>query len=64
MSTTVVIPATEHLVRTVLRFLEPAVHDYSSSAVVFQGKRPAHFLRKELAGRHGSACIPPRIFSL
>ncbi len=63
MSTTVVIPATEHLVRTVLRFLEPAVHDYSSSAVVFQGKRPAHFLRKELAGRHGSACIPPHIFS-
>ncbi len=63
MSTTLIIPASDNLVQTVLRFLEPAGDDYSSTAVVFPGKRPAHFLRKALAELHGTACIPPRVFS-
>ncbi|HAR96787.1 MAG TPA: hypothetical protein DCR97_12625 [Deltaproteobacteria bacterium] len=38
--------------------------DYSSSLVVFPGKRPAHFLRKILAERSGRSVVPPRIFSM
>ncbi len=38
--------------------------DYSSSLVIFPGKRPAHFLRKMLASKVGSGFIPPRVFSM
>lgn len=36
----------------------------SRTAVIFGGKRPALFLRKELAERHGRAYVPPVIFSV
>jgi len=39
-------------------------NDYSGSIVVFPGKRPAHFLRRHIAGKHGQAFIPPRTCSM
>ena len=38
--------------------------DFSQNLVVFPGKRPAHFLRKAVAEKIGSGCIPPVIFSI
>ena len=38
--------------------------DFSSSLVVFPGKRPPHFLRKALAKKIGSSFIPPVTFSI
>jgi hypothetical protein len=38
--------------------------DFSRSIIVFPGKRPAHVLRKKLAGQIGSSFIPPRIESI
>jgi ATP-dependent helicase/nuclease subunit B len=54
----------ENLIDAVLEELQPDGNDYSATAVLFQGKRPAPFLRKRLAERRGSACIPPIVFSL
>ncbi len=39
-------------------------HDYSGSLAVFPGRRPAHFLRKEISRIHGQAFLPPRICSM
>ncbi len=44
--------------------MESSTNDFSSSLVVFPGKRPAHFVRKALAERIGGSFIPPRIFSI
>jgi len=52
------------LVQEVLGCLLADGNDYSRNIVVFPGKRPAHFLRKALAERHGHALIPPRIFAM
>ena len=38
--------------------------DFSKNLVVFPGKRPAHFLRKIIAGRAGGSFIPPAILSM
>ena len=38
--------------------------DFSKNLVVFPGKRPAHFLRKIIAGRAGGSFIPPVILSM
>jgi ATP-dependent helicase/nuclease subunit B len=38
--------------------------DYSSSLVIFPGKRPSHFLRKGLADKEKSSFIPPLILSM
>jgi CRISPR/Cas system-associated exonuclease Cas4 (RecB family) len=38
--------------------------DFSMNLVVFPGKRPAHFLRKTIAGHAGSSIIPPVILSM
>lgn len=54
----------ESLIDAVMDSLPVECGDYSRYAIVFQGKRPAHFIRKALALRRGKACIPPRIFSL
>ena len=64
MSTVQFLSARDNLLDAVLACLQPEGDDYSSTAVLFQGKRPAHFLRKALALRRGSACVPPSIFSL
>ncbi|MDH4069073.1 MAG: hypothetical protein OEV30_01485, partial [Ignavibacteria bacterium] len=51
------------LVVEVIRHLGSERTDYSDALVVFPGKRPAHFLRKGLAG-NGRSCIPPMITSM
>ena len=64
MSTMRMLSAKENLLEAVLEYLPADRDDYSSTALLFQGKRPAHFIRKALAARRGRACIPPAIFSL
>ena len=63
LSKTLVIEPTQKLIETVVSLIEPSGADYSRTAIVFPGKRPAHFLRKLLAERIGHSFIPPRIFS-
>ena len=38
--------------------------DLSRTAIIFGGKRPALFLKRELAGKLGSAYIPPQFFTI
>ena len=64
MSERIVLSPTEHLIETVASHLEAQGRDFSTTAIVFPGKRPAHFLRKELAHRVGGSIIPPKIFSV
>ena len=64
MSERIVLSPTEHLIEAVASHLELQGRDYSKTAIVFPGKRPAHFLRKELAFRAGGSIIPPKIFSV
>ncbi|HDT15378.1 MAG TPA: PD-(D/E)XK nuclease family protein [Firmicutes bacterium] len=42
----------------------PGGRDFSRTAVVFGGKRPALYLNRELARRLKSAFIPPAVFSM
>ncbi len=58
------ISSLENLVEKVAEYLAGAEKDYSSSLVVFPGKRPSHFLRKALAGKEQSSFIPPLILSM
>lgn len=58
------ISPSESLVEKVAEHLIPVGKDYSSSLVVFPGKRPAHFVRKVLAEREQSSFIPPVILSI
>ena len=58
------LPRGEDLIRSVASVLSPGQTDYSQSAVIFPGKRPAHFLRRELARSAGTGLIPPKIFSI
>ncbi len=60
----VVIPLGQSLVEHVLVHLAGKDRDYSSSMVVFPGKRPSHFLRRALAAKVGSSFIPPTVFSM
>ncbi len=64
MSQHVIISPTQNLIHEVTSRLESRTNDFSSSIVVFPGKRPAHFVRKVLAGRIGGSFIPPRMFSI
>lgn len=64
MSEVRIISPRKNLIETVAGYLRPRGKDYSSSLVVFPGKRPAHFLRKFLAERAGTSIVPPRIFSI
>ncbi len=64
MNGRIVISPQDSLVKTVIDQLPKDIKDYSRIAVVFPGKRPAHFIRKELAVRVGSSFIPPKIFSI
>ncbi|GAB4485466.1 MAG: PD-(D/E)XK nuclease family protein [Thermodesulfovibrionales bacterium] len=59
-----VISARTGLIQAVIPLLEHEGRDYSRTLVVFPGRRPAHFLRKELAQRAGFGLIPPRILSM
>ena len=64
MSAVRIIAPGEPMIDAVAALLQPEGRDFSRSIVVFPGKRPAHFLRKTLGERTGSAIIPPRIFSI
>ncbi len=64
MSERIVLGPNEHLVETIAAQLGGKGKDLSDIAVVFPGKRPAHFLRKELARRIGGSFIPPKLFSV
>ncbi len=59
-----VLPAGTNIVAETASLLEPRGRDFSANLVVFPGRRPAHFLRRELALRTGSAFIPPVIHSV
>ncbi len=61
---TLVVPPGKSLIEEVLAHLTGNERDYSSSLVVFPGKRPSHFLRKQLAAKVGSSFIPPMVFSM
>jgi CRISPR/Cas system-associated exonuclease Cas4 (RecB family) len=58
------IPSSENLVEKVAEHLIGIEKDYSSSLVIFPGKRPSHFLRKVLADKEKSSFIPPLILSM
>ncbi|MBI1822502.1 MAG: PD-(D/E)XK nuclease family protein, partial [Nitrospirae bacterium] len=60
----IVTPRGADLIETLSSRLEGIEKDYSETLVVFPGKRPAHFLRRELARKSGSSVIPPRILSI
>lgn len=64
MSRHIIISPAQNLIHEVASRLESSTNDFSSSIVVFPGKRPAHFVRKALAERIGKSFIPPRIFSI
>ena len=61
---TLIIPPGKSLIEEVLAHLTGNERDYSSSLVVFPGKRPSHFLRKALAAKVASSFIPPMVFSM
>ena len=58
------ISPSENLVEKVAEHLIGIEKDYSSSLVIFPGKRPSHFLRKVLADKEKSSFIPPVILSM
>ncbi|HMK75217.1 MAG TPA: PD-(D/E)XK nuclease family protein [Thermodesulfobacteriota bacterium] len=58
------ISPSENLIEKVAEHLTPIGKDFSSSLVIFPGKRPSHFLRKVLADREKSSFIPPVILSM
>jgi ATP-dependent helicase/nuclease subunit B len=64
MNERIVIGPQDSLVGTIVSRLPDDTKDYSCIALVFPGKRPAHFIRKELAVRVGSSFIPPKIYSI
>jgi ATP-dependent helicase/nuclease subunit B len=58
------ISPTHPLIEEIVSHLSGAGRDYSSSLVVFPGKRPSHFLRKALAEKEEASLLPPRILSM
>ncbi len=52
------------LIEEILATIDPGVNDFSNLLVVFPGKRPPHFLRKELARKAGKPVIPPVTYSM
>lgn len=59
-----VLPAGTNIVAEAASLLQSRGQDFSGDLVVFPGRRPAHFLRREIALRMGSAFIPPVIHSI
>src|SRR5512140_1357035 len=64
MSNTIVIDPTQNVVETIISQMNLEESDFSRTAMVFPGKRPAHFVRKALGERLQRSFIPPRIFSV
>jgi len=64
MSRSLMLTAGSDLIAEVAELLLGSGRPLADSLVIFPGKRPAHFLRRELARSLGSAFRPPRILSL
>jgi CRISPR/Cas system-associated exonuclease Cas4 (RecB family) len=64
MTNALIIGQEENLIERTATLLSPPRKDYSNSLVVFPGRRPAHFLRRELAQRGKGSFIPPLILSM
>jgi CRISPR/Cas system-associated exonuclease Cas4 (RecB family) len=64
MSNPLIIDPQENLIEKTASVLRPRGKDYSHNLVVFPGRRPAHFLRKELAQQGKGSFIPPLILSM
>ncbi len=64
MSRRIVLGPRESMIDAVASCLDTTQSDHSATTIIFPGKRPAHFLRRELARRIGAAFIPPRIVSI
>jgi CRISPR/Cas system-associated exonuclease Cas4 (RecB family) len=64
VSRTVVIEPAESVVETVITMIGSDSADYSQTAIVFPGKRPAHFVRKAIGKKLNRSFIPPKIFSI
>ncbi len=64
MSKTLVIDPQESVVETIISLMNLEGSDFSGTVMVFPGKRPSHFVRKELGDRLKRSFIPPRIFSI
>ncbi len=64
MSNALIIGPQENLIERTASLVSPHRKDYSHNLVVFPGRRPAHFLRRELAQKGKSSFIPPLILSM
>lgn len=64
MSKALIIGPQENLIESTASLIGPPGKDYSHNLVVFPGRRPAHFLRRELAQRGKGSFIPPLILSM
>ena len=61
---TLIIPPGLSIIEEIVARMKGTARDYSSTAIIFPGKRPSHFLRKALSDRVGSSFIPPSVFSM
>lgn len=59
-----IIPPDKSIFEEIIPLLENDSLDYSSNLVVFPGKRPSHFLRKEISKHTNKSFIPPLILSM
>lgn len=64
MNNALIIGQQENLIERTAVLLSPPRKDYSHNLVVFPGRRPAHFLRRELAQKGKGSFIPPLILSM
>lgn len=64
MTKALIIGPQENLIERTASLIGPPRKDYSHNLVVFPGRRPAHFLRRELAQRGKGSFIPPLILSM
>jgi ATP-dependent helicase/nuclease subunit B len=64
MTNALIIGQAENLIERTASLLSPPKKDYSHNLVVFPGRRPAHFLRRELAQGGEGSFIPPLILSM
>jgi len=64
MTNALIISPRENLIEKTASLIRPFKKDYSHNLVVFPGRRPAHFLRRELARKGKGSFIPPLILSM